>query len=90
MVTTTVRRRDIMDREHKINQILALMEGKISPAEIGPRLVIHFNKGEEIVYLINSKPVDRKDFHDLLRTLPAIGQLVTYGREDNNAEYYYD
>lgn len=79
-----------MDRQQKINQILGLMEGKISPAEIGPRLVIQFNKGKENVYLINSKPVDRKVFHDLLRTLPAIGPLVTFGREDNNAEYYYD
>lgn len=78
-----------MNREQKINQIRALMDGKISPAEIGPRLVIHFHEDKENVYLINGKTRDSKTFHELMGTLPAVGNLVTHGREDDSAEYYY-
>jgi len=34
-----------MNKQQKIDQILALMNGKVSPADIEPRLVIHFEIG---------------------------------------------
>lgn len=78
-----------MSKQETINQLMALISGKIAKADISPRLVIHFNKDQGNTYLIDNKPVDDVTFHSLLRTLPAIGSLVTTGRPDNDAEYYY-
>lgn len=78
-----------MNKQQKIDQILALMNGKVSPADIAPRMVIHFNKDGGNIYLINGKPTDSETFHNLIRTLPAVGPLKTYGREDDTEEYYY-
>jgi hypothetical protein len=78
-----------MSKQEKIEQLMALVTGQIRRADISPRLVIHFNKERGNVHLINGKQVDTVTFHNLLRTLPAIGSLVTTGRTDNAAEYYY-
>lgn len=79
-----------MNRRQTIEQIVALMNGTLSLAEVQPRLVIHFNKEEGNIYMINGKPTDSETFHNLLRTLPAVGPLKTTGREDDTEEYYYD
>jgi hypothetical protein len=79
-----------MDKQKKIEQIMALMSGKISAADIPPRLIIHFNQEKGNTYLISDKPVDSDTFHSLLRTLPAITDLVTTGRDNNLEEYYHD
>lgn len=79
-----------MSKQQKIEQLMALISGKLSRADISPRLVIHFNEQDGNTYMINSRIVDSDKFHNLLRTLPAIGTLVTHGRENDNEEYYYD
>jgi len=77
-------------RQQKIDQLLALISGQITPKDISPRMVIYFNKESGDVHLVNNKPVDKNTFHTLLDTLPAIGPLVTHGRDDDDdAEYYY-
>jgi len=76
-------------RQEKIDQILALMTGKLKPADLPPRLAIHFNTACGNIYMINNQSVDMDTFHDLLRTLPVTTPMLTTGREDENEEYYY-
>ena len=70
------------------------MAGQISPADIGPRMVINFGTGEGDVYLINGKRVDKVTFDDLLATLPMVyDRLNVHGRPGDDGpmpdEYYH-
>jgi hypothetical protein len=77
-----------MNRAQKIEQILALMSGAISPADILPRLEITFIEEEPSEFMVNGKVVDKETFLVVSDKLPYPHLITCHGRKDNNEEFY--
>jgi hypothetical protein len=72
----------MLTKEQKIEQILALMRGEISPDDINPECVMMIGYGTEDntnLYQVNGKYVERDIYDEAVKRLAPDGFNITYG-----------
>lgn len=79
-----------MERELKINTLLRLLKGEVTPNDLQPSLSIKIGYENENIYLKNGKVVTKETFDKACNdSLIATGCSITYGSTPNGVEYYY-
>jgi len=77
-------------RQNKIANILGLINGEINPTDIAPRMILRISIEGQKTFTINNKEVNEDCFHEELSKWPwESDNFQTFGRADENEEYYY-
>lgn len=72
----------MLNKEQKIQQILGLIRGEISPDDINPECVMMIGYGDEDnsnLYQVNGKYVEREIYDEAVKRLAPTEFNITYG-----------